>query len=222
MKPEQLELSAQPSGYYDSDRSEMLRYVPASARRTLEFGCGTGRFSQLLRQTRCTESWGVEIHTEAAAEAGTKLDKVITCDAAAALNEIPDGYFDCILFFDVLEHLIDPYSVLASVKTKLAENGVMVASIPNVRYYRVLVDLVVHGNWDYRGHGVLDRTHLRFFTRKSIVKMCKKLTFEVITLEGMHPTSSRTFKVVNVLAFNRLADCRYKHYALVAAPLSSI
>jgi 2-polyprenyl-3-methyl-5-hydroxy-6-metoxy-1,4-benzoquinol methylase len=139
-------------------------------------------------------------------------------DAAKSLDDIPNNYFDCIILFDILEHLIDPYTLLHALKNKLSSKGVIIASIPNIRYYRTFVDLVIHGNWDYKEHGILDKTHLRFFTYKSIVKMLNSLDFQILVLEGIHPTSSRTFKILNILLLNSLADIKYKHFAIVIKP----
>ena len=122
------------------------------------------------------------------------------------------------MFFDVLEHLVDPYSLLCSLKAKLSPGGLIVASIPNIRYYRALVDLVIHGNWDYKDHGILDKTHLRFFTFKSITKTFESLGFEILKLEGLHSTSSRTYRVLNIILPGLLSDVRYKHFAVVARP----
>ena len=152
--------------------------------------------------------------------ASEKLDKVINCDAHEAINKLPDNYFDCIIFFDILEHLIDPYRLLCILKTKLTKEGVIVASIPNIRYYRSFVELVIHGDWDYKDHGILDKTHLRFFTYKSIVKLFNELAFEILEIEGIHPTSSRTFKLLNMLLLGAVGDIRYKHFAVVSKPKS--
>ena len=213
-----LNLKSQPSGYYDSLRDEMLKYIPTGVKRTLEFGCGTGGFSALLKDKFSVESWGVEMDSTAASKAAEKLDKVLVSDALLSLADIPDEYFDCVIFFDVLEHLADPYSLLTSIKQKMTSQGVVVISIPNIRYYRTFYDLVVHGNWDYKDHGVLDITHLRFFTKKSICKMFDQIGYEIITLEGMHPTKSRTYKILNAVLLNMIADVRYKHFAIVARP----
>ena len=212
------ELVNKPKGYYDNIREDMLKYIPHDAKKTLEFGCGSGGFSGLIKDKFGAEVWAVEIDEHSAKAASEKLDKVINCDAHEAIAKLPDDCFDCIIFFDVLEHLVDPYSLLTSAKKKLTKKGVVVASIPNIRYYRSFVDLVICGNWDYRNHGVLDKTHLRFFTYKSIVKMFNKLDFEILELEGIHPTSSRTFRLLNILLLNAIGDVRYKHFAVVAKP----
>lgn len=213
-------LSNKPAGYYESNREDMLKYIPQGTKTTLEFGCGFGGFSALLKERLNTESWVVEINDTASRKAAKKLDRVINSDAIAAIRDIPDSYFDCIIFFDVLEHLVDPYLLLHAAKDKLTENGVIVASIPNIRYYRVLVKLMVHGDWDYQDKGILDKTHLRFFTRKSILKMLDRLGFRILKFEGIHPTHSRTYRVLNFLLLNALSDVKYRQFAIVAQPKS--
>jgi 2-polyprenyl-3-methyl-5-hydroxy-6-metoxy-1,4-benzoquinol methylase len=204
--------------YFAGDRRQMLKYIPPNIRRTLEFGCGFGGFSALLKEKFSVEAWTIEINTAAAQEATKKLDRVINADAADGLKGLPDEYFGCIIFLDILEHLADPYPLLLGVKSKLAKDGCIVASIPNIRYYRALVRLVIRGEWDYKEHGVLDRTHLRFFTYRSIIKMFEGLEYEILKLEGINPTHSRTYKILNALLLNRFSDVRYKQFAVVTRP----
>ncbi|HEX42366.1 MAG TPA: class I SAM-dependent methyltransferase [Phycisphaerales bacterium] len=203
--------------YYGGVRHDMLKYIPPAARTCLELGCGAGRFSELVKATFGAETWAVEISEQAAAQAATRLDKVLHGDATQAMDRLPDRYFDCVIAFDILEHLLGPAALLDAVKAKLRPGGVVVASIPNVRYYRVLADLVVHGDWEYKEHGILDNTHLRFFTRKSIVRMFDSLGYRIQQIEGIHPTSSRTFRMLNACLLTFLADARYKHFAVVAS-----
>lgn len=211
---------SKPSGYYDGQREDMLKYIPQDIKTSLEIGCGSGEFSSLVKQRLNTETWAVEINEEVANKAAKKLDNIIIGDAIESLNKVPDSRFDCVILFDVLEHLSDPEYLLSALKIKLTSNGVIVASIPNIRYYRVFKQLVMHGNWDYKDQGVLDRTHLRFFTYKSIVKMFDRLNYEILQIEGIHPTSSRTYKIWNTILLNSFADVRYKHFAVVARPRS--
>ncbi len=213
-----IDMTSKSKGYYGNPREDMLKYIPQSTKRSLEFGCGCGGFSALLKKALGVEAWAVEIEQQSAKIASQNLDKVINSDALESLDKLPQNYFDCIIFFDILEHLIDPYNLLNEVKTKLTTNGVIVASIPNVRYYRTFIKFVLHGNWDYEDHGILDKTHLRFFTYKSIRKMMRDLGFDILVLEGIHPTSSRTFKLLNVALLSALSDVRWKHFALVIRP----
>ena len=204
--------------YYENPRHEMLNYIPENCRRSVEFGCGTGAFSYLLKTERKAETWAVEIHKESAASAAEKLDRVINADAMQGIEELPENYFDCAVFLDVLEHLVDPYQLLQRIKTKLRPEGIVVCSIPNIRYYRALKKYVFDGDWEYEDHGIMDRTHLRFFTRKSIKNTFSALNYDILSLEGVHPTSSRTFKLLNLCLFNALDDVRFKHYIVQARP----
>jgi 2-polyprenyl-3-methyl-5-hydroxy-6-metoxy-1,4-benzoquinol methylase len=212
------DLHSKPQGYYEGERTDMLKYIPPGTRATLEFGCGCGGFSHLVKKRFGTEAWGVEIDPAAAEEASRKLDKVIQGDALASLAQIPDGYFDCAIFCDIIEHLVDPFRLLLAVKPKLTAAGVVIASIPNVRYYRTFVKFALHGDWQYEDQGILDKTHLRFFTRKSIIRTFEQLGYTLLILEGMHSTSSKTYRVLNAILFNALADMRHLQFAAVAKP----
>ncbi len=218
MQTNKTGLANKPKGYYESNREDMLKYIPQGTKTSLEFGCGFGGFSKLIKDRFGAEAWAVEIDEQSAKAASEKLDNVINSDAHEAIDRLPNSFFDCIIFFDVLEHLVNPYSLLTSVKEKLTENGVVVMSIPNIRFYRVFIDFVLHGNWDYQDEGILDKTHLRFFTRKSLLKMFDKLDFEILTFEGVHPTHSRNLKILNFLTLNSFADTKYLHYVAVVRP----
>lgn len=160
-----------PNNYYQSSRAEMISYIPKSVTRTLEFGCGCGFFSEIVTKEFNAECWGVEINDRAAQIASEKLYKVIRSDANDSLAILPDNYFDCIILNDVLEHLADPFYLLENMKTKLNSNGVAVLSIPNVRFWNHLGAFLWRGEWDYKDAGILDNTHLRFFTYKSLLKI---------------------------------------------------
>jgi len=213
-----MDSSDKPAEYYENTRSEMLKYIPRSVKTVLEFGCGSGYFSELIKNKYHAECWGFEIHSYSAKIASEKLCRVINADAHQALSEIPDNYFDCIIFNDVLEHLQDPYSLLLNVKAKLSECGVVVASIPNVRFWSNLKALVIYGTWDYKDTGILDKTHLRFFTHKSLIRIFKQLDYSILAIEGLGPTHSATFKFLNALVLNKFKDAGYRKFACVVKP----
>lgn len=202
--------------YYSGNRREILAFVPPGVKRTLEFGCGRGDFSVLLKEQFKAETWAVEIHKESADIASRKLDRVICRDAMLALEELPNKHFDAIIFLDILEHLADPYGLLEACKEKLSDNGVVIASIPNIRYYSAFKSYVFHGKWEYKQHGIMDIGHLRFFTFSSIREMFKKLNYSIKTLQGIHPAGSKSYKLLNFLLLNRLWDVRFKHFIVVA------
>lgn len=204
--------------YYNNSRDEMLKFIPPDVKTTLEFGCASGNFSELIKDKYNAECWGVEIDRQTCEKAAEKLHKIINADAHQALNQIPENYFDCIIFNDVLEHLSDPYSLLRDIKSKLKSSGVIVASIPNVRFWSIIYRLVVHGKWEYKDSGILDKTHLRFFTYNSLVKMFDELQYDLVVIEGLGPTRSTSFKIINALCFNRFKDAKFRQFACVARP----
>jgi 2-polyprenyl-3-methyl-5-hydroxy-6-metoxy-1,4-benzoquinol methylase len=212
---------AEPSpsgGYYGKPRPEMLAFVPTSARRVLDVGCGSGRFGAELKRMRGARVWGIECVPEAARQAEGRLDGVVTGDVLEALEQLPPEPFDCIVCNDVLEHLVDPEQALLRMGKRLASGGVIVASIPNVRHFRVLRDLLFHKQWRYRDDGVLDRTHLRFFTERSIRDTFERLGFEVLRLEGINASPKRLPRLLSLLTLGWLRDLRFLQFACVARP----
>ncbi len=203
-------------GYYDNVRPEMHPYVPAQTRRLLEFGCGEGRFGAAIKAKLGCEVWGAELSPIAAAEASSRLDRVLCGDCQQLASGLPDGYFDCVVFNDVLEHLVDPYGLLATIKRKLVPNGAVVASIPNVFHWSVVKGLMIHRDWRYEDVGVMDKTHLRFFTKKSIVRMFETLGYRVERIDGIHPLPSWKLRTFNALTFGLLDEARYLQYACLA------
>jgi SAM-dependent methyltransferase len=106
---------------------------------------------------------GIEQDPGYAARAAERLDRVVTADAAD-LDGLDLGLFDCVVFADVLEHLIDPASTLRAAAARLGPDGRVVVSLPNVRYWETFWQLGRHGRWPRRSVGLFDRTHLRWFT----------------------------------------------------------
>jgi glycosyltransferase involved in cell wall biosynthesis/2-polyprenyl-3-methyl-5-hydroxy-6-metoxy-1,4-benzoquinol methylase len=208
------------SQYYDFTREEMLKFVPVGARRVLEIGCANGRFSELIRERQRAEVWGIDAEAAAVEEARTRLDKALHGDVHDLLGTVPAAYFDCVVCNDVLEHLPDPGRVLDGIVRVLADGGVVVASIPNMRYLPVLYELLVRKDWKYRGGGVLDRTHLRFFTRRSIRRLFEDAGFEMIRMEGIQmrvPVLYRlAFLIATVSTLGYYDDTRFIQYACVA------
>ena len=139
------------------------------ATRVLEFGCATGYMSEVLKNRLGCTVVGVEIDRDAAAIAEQHTERVIVGDAEKIdyAAELAGEEFDVVLFADVLEHLKEPGDVLRRVRPFLADNGVAIASIPNIAHASVRLALL-GGEFRYREWGLLDDTHLRFFTRASI------------------------------------------------------
>jgi 2-polyprenyl-3-methyl-5-hydroxy-6-metoxy-1,4-benzoquinol methylase len=210
-----------PANYYQVVRPEMLDFIPAGCRTVLDVGCGEGFFGQNLKQARDLEVWGIEIVEARARAARERLDAVLTGDVTLLVSQLPMSFFDVVVFDDVLEHLIDPYDLLTRMKAHLSHGGVIVSSIPNIRFYPTFYELAVHCEWEYEESGILDSTHLRFFTERSIRRMYERLGYEVLRHEGINkqPRMPRRFWIANALGKRRFLDMQYPQFATVARPI---
>ncbi|MFQ5450144.1 MAG: glycosyltransferase [Nitrospinaceae bacterium] len=165
-----MQAGVQPDSYYQNVRHDILPLIPANAGSILEVGCAAGGTGSELKKRKGVFIAGVEMDPEAARQARQVLDDVIEGNIEELELPYAESSFDCILFADVLEHLVDPLSVLKKVKKLLKPGGTVVASIPNVQYFG-LIHHLVEGNWTYQKEGILDNTHLRFFTFREIEKL---------------------------------------------------
>jgi 2-polyprenyl-3-methyl-5-hydroxy-6-metoxy-1,4-benzoquinol methylase len=169
-------------GYYANTRPEVLALVPASARFVVDVGCGAGRLGQALKAARPgIQVRGVEPVASQADLARRVLDDVFL---GSAEDPLPAHWPqpDCVIFADVLEHLVDPWSLVKRYRDVLRPGGACVASIPNVTNREVLIGLLKH-RWDYAPYGLLDRTHLRFFTRETAVELFENAGFDIQTVQ---------------------------------------
>lgn len=156
------------SSYYQNLRLDALSLLPRGLERVVEIGCGEGNSLAWLKTKHdCCWVGGVEAYPKAAEQARPKLDMLYEGDIESMELPIEPGSLDAVLCLDVLEHLVFPDRVLARARVWLKPGGLLVASIPNVRNWRVVLPLIFMGRWQYQDHGILDRTHLRFFTRES-------------------------------------------------------
>jgi 2-polyprenyl-3-methyl-5-hydroxy-6-metoxy-1,4-benzoquinol methylase len=160
--------------YFGTERREILPFLPAKVSRLLDLGCGAGATVALVRQARAVEwAGGVELDPEAAKAAQAHCDRLWTGDAAslAFVDEIAPQSLDLILCLDVLEHLVDPWAMVRRLSPLLVPAGRLILSVPNIRNWKFLWRLAALGDFHYREAGLLDRTHLRFFTRETAVEL---------------------------------------------------
>ena len=212
------DLQVKPDDYFIKTRPETLEFIPQSAERILEVGCATGLFGAQLKRRSDIEVWGIEYDTESAEKAREKLDMVLAGDILQLSDHLPDSYFDCVVFNDVLEHLVDPFTVLQKVKGKLVKKGLVVCSIPNIRFFYTLKNFVFNKQWKYEDAGIMDKTHLRFFTENSIVDMFDSLGYTIVELKGINGIRSWKFSLFNALSMGYLSDTRFLQFACVATP----
>ncbi len=221
-----LDYDSKPADYFTLGRNEMLPFLPRNCKRLLDVGCGAGGFGQLIKQSRDVEVWGVEPAPSVAIRASARLDRVIAGDFCPQ-NGLPEGAFDCIVFNDVLEHMLQPEQALRYAKNLLSHDGCIVASIPNIRYLPILWHLAARGEWNYADCGVWDRTHVRFFTKSSIVAMFENEGYAVRSISGINsrqgiPGASgrlwRAYEFVNLLFLRKFEDMKFQQFAVIARP----
>lgn len=177
--------------------------------RILEVGTAAGYLGRILRE-RGHYLVGVELHAEAAALARPYYDRI--CVADLEQFEFPErGEFDWVLFADVLEHLRDPARVLARAATCLNPSGKVLISVPNVANFMIRLSLLA-GRFDYTERGILDRTHLRFFTLRSLREMADRAGYRVIEVRATPLPVQLLFPFTDAKAFALLHRA---HYALV-------
>jgi 2-polyprenyl-3-methyl-5-hydroxy-6-metoxy-1,4-benzoquinol methylase len=145
---------------------------------------------------------------------------VIVGDIDGDILPFGKGFFDCILYGDVLEHLRNPWGVLDRHREILRDGGTIICSIPNIRYYGVLRSLIFKGRWDYTPLGILDRTHLRFFTLKTIEDMLRETGFEVKTVIKKK-RCGKIMRLVNKLLLDGLIDFLVVQYRIVGVKAGS-
>jgi len=187
---------ASPAGYYSHERPELVVQVDHGARKVLDIGCGAGHISAAIKRDRgALEIWGVELVPEVARQAGENpaLDRVICGDLSEVVKGLETNSFSHIVAGDVLEHLVDPWAVLAGLSNCLEPGGKFICSIPNIRNLSFFFSLFLGGSFEYKDTGVMDRTHLRFFARKDIHQMFENAGFEKIRISAVR-TKKNLFK----------------------------
>ncbi|HDD44769.1 MAG TPA: class I SAM-dependent methyltransferase [Candidatus Desulfofervidus auxilii] len=181
MKPDKKVLN--PS--YIGRRDDILNLIPNNVNKVLDVGCSVGVLGEQIKQRNSAEVVGIEVDEQMAKIAKEKLDKVIIGDIEKInlADYFTPDYFDCIIFADILEHLKDPWRVLKNTTSFLSDGGVIVISIPNVRHYTTILNLLFKGYWPYRERGIHDKTHLRFFTLKNVKEMIRDAGLKIVKIK---------------------------------------
>lgn len=217
----QKEYLSKDESYYLHARQEMLCYIPGNTKYLLDVGCSNGNFGRLVKENLKSIVWGIEPDTKSASHASEYLDHVFNTYFDERIN-FGNQKFDCIVFNDVLEHLVDPFKALNICKSLLTENGVVVCSIPNIRYFEAMTHLLKEKDFHYVEMGIFDKTHLRFFTKKSMIRMFMEEGYKIKTIEGINSIKNwnkrgyKRFKFLNTLFCNSISDMEFLQYAVVA------
>ena len=183
-------MMGQSCDYFGNVNHDLLDSIPQTASRVLEIGCGSGALGAAYKLLNPRSTYvGVEIVPEVADSARVRLDQVVCGDVEDPQLDIPlvgGEKYDCLVYGDVLEHLRDPWTVLQRHLDLLSESGLVLACIPNVQHWSVIANLLA-GDWPLADQGLFDRTHLRWFTRTSILEWFSTLGLSI------HQFQSRIF-----------------------------
>lgn len=216
--------------YYGLTREDVVAFLVKHYQRRgiqpkamLEIGCSSGGTGKLLKQKLGVQYYaGVELMPEAAQAAQQNLDWAMQGNIEEMidqdrLGEIPAQQYDAILFLDVLEHLYNPWKVVEAMKPLLKPGGVIVASIPNAGNLYVLWKLM-RDQFEYEEDGLLDRTHIRFFTLHTIRNLFQR-HYKLIDIGTNHNTWSTMYwqqKVFFVLTLGLWKRLFIRQYLVVA------
>lgn len=218
MKNVRGEGGAQPGVYYRLARPELAREVPSGARRVLDVGCGTGELGRLLKNSGVAEVVGIELEESAWAEARLVLDDAFCGDVEKMDLPFADGYFDAVVCGDVLEHLVDPVSVLRKFARILSPEGIIIISMPNARYAQV-VAMLAHGRWKYEDAGIMDRTHLRFFTKTDLIELVREAGLRLVKMaplsllpEDQLPLDANRTLRLGRMSFEGVGEAEYEEF----------
>jgi 2-polyprenyl-3-methyl-5-hydroxy-6-metoxy-1,4-benzoquinol methylase len=171
----------------NNPRTLIAKWVAEGAH-VLEVGPGDGVVGGWLKSHKRCRVIGVEYVPDAAAVAARVLDGMIVGsieDEAIAAEAERHGPFNAVIFADVLEHLVDPWAVLRRVRRMLTPGGSLMLSMPNVAHWSARLNLL-RGRWDYTDGYLMDKTHLRWFTRRTAIEMCQSSGYDVVEARAVH------------------------------------
>jgi len=198
-------------GYYTKIRSEFKKEIPKNPdNKILEVGAGDGSTLIYLKNNGyANEIHGIELNIiPNSNQQDPILDKMTIGNIEHMDLSHYTNYFNVILCGDVLEHLIDPWTVVEKLSTLLKKDGLLIVSIPNIADYQFILKLIITKRFKYESFGVLDKTHLRFFGKKDIYELIGKGNFnkiKIIPLINYNPRSLRNL-------FNKLTLGFFENY----------
>ena len=201
--------------YFKNQRKELASYINPNACRVLEIGCGVGNFKSNFKYK--IEYWGIEPNKNAAKIAGKNAYKIFSDSYENVYQSLPNSYFDLIICNDVIEHMVDFDFFFKTIKSKMVKGGFIIGSVPNVRFYQNLIKLIFFRDWKYEDEGILDKTHLKFFTRKSLISIFRNHDFKIIDINGINSISIKDsitkYPLKVTICFFLGFDSKYKQIA---------
>ena len=180
--------SKKDESYFEGAREDFINELPVNLdAKILEIGCSNGNTGALaLSENKCGSYIGVELYETAALNAKEKISQVIIGDIERIELPFEDDSFDVLILSEVLEHLVDPWNVLRKLHRYMKPGAIILASSPNVSHYRIIL-MLLRGEWNLTDDGIMDRTHLRWFTPSSFAEMFESAGYNVLKVEPLSP-----------------------------------
>jgi SAM-dependent methyltransferase len=201
--------------YFNQSRDGILAEIKKGPNVILEIGSGAGGTAKIIRsEGKASQLIGVEINQDAAKLSEKYFDKVFVGNIEEMELGTIGGSFDYIIMGDVIEHLIDPWSLIGELKELLKSDGCIIAMIPNVQNLKVVVPLLC-GDWAYGDWGLLDKGHLRFFTKKTMINLFELNKLSISSIKPDLPNSSKS-GLLNKVTLGLLEGFLTGHYLVVA------
>lgn len=223
------------AGYHTTGRKDLISLFSNQPSLALDIGCAGGGNGALIKQRfPSCQVWGIEMNHAAAEMASRQLDKVLLGkfeDFDLVAEGMAAGSLDAVVLADVLEHMYNPWDVMVKIHRYLSPQGQVLLSVPNVRNLALMDDLA-KGNWTYAKEGLLDITHIRFFTLRELLKFCQETGYKVVNkmnaldgrlqdifnrAQGSLPCNIETERMVikNVTHDEMLEMCSLQFYLLL-------
>jgi 2-polyprenyl-3-methyl-5-hydroxy-6-metoxy-1,4-benzoquinol methylase len=207
--------------YGANANEDVLRGLGKISGRLLDVGCGEGAWAPRLRAAGAETLVALDPSAAAVAIAGERYDRAVEGTIEEAdLDGLGGEAFDVIIAADVLEHLIDPWRALRTLRAWAAEEGVLAVSVPNLRFYRLVGNLLMRGEFEYERFGVRDWTHLRWFTRRSLARMLTASGWEPQVWVGTATVKGRLLASVSDAVANDFLRQQITVVARASAPPS--
>ncbi len=207
--------------YFNNPRFDLIGLIPKNENnKVLEIGAGSCDTLIVIKKLNLAkEVVGVELmKLNDSQQENPEIDKLITGNIENIELDLPKDYFDVIICGDVLEHLVDPWNTLRKLHKHLKQNGVIIISIPNFREYHTLYKILISADFKYEDHGLLDRTHLRFFCKKNIISLLTSTMFSPVSIHSNLIFEKEHIKkrIIDKLTFGLIRDFLTAQYIVVA------
>jgi len=207
--------------YFQNIRKELLELIPKEKQNgiVLEIGAGSGDTLLYAKHNGYAQKiYGIELcELENSHQKSNEFEQFIIGNIEDINIPFKNEMFDVILCGDVLEHLVDPYSIIKKISLLLKSDGSTIVSLPNIRQIQIMKQIFFDGDFKYTDAGILDKTHLRFFCKKNMIELFEQNNMKVQTIISNSNLIGATTKKINKFTFNLFDEFLAAQYYLVAS-----